>query len=90
MLMKGKGVALDEVTPANVVPIEDLPALASQGAGRGVMLMSIVQDLSQLRPMLHHLVKAGNTDCRRNKELRRCQQWVRNSGEHLLRQRIIG
>jgi type IV secretion system protein VirD4 len=31
------------------VPIEDLPALASQGAGRGVMLMSIVQDLSQLR-----------------------------------------
>jgi type IV secretion system protein VirD4 len=41
------GLFLDEL--ANVVPIEDLPALASQGAGRGVLLMSIVQDLSQLR-----------------------------------------
>jgi|HubBroStandDraft_6_1064221.scaffolds.fasta_scaffold00093_18 type IV secretion system protein VirD4 len=41
------GLFLDEL--ANVVPIEDLPALASQGAGRGVMLMSIIQDLSQLR-----------------------------------------
>ena len=41
------GLFLDEL--ANVVPIEDLPALASQGAGRGVVLMSIVQDLSQLR-----------------------------------------
>jgi type IV secretion system protein VirD4 len=41
------GLFLDEL--ANVVPIEDLPALASQGAGRGVMLFSIVQDLSQLR-----------------------------------------
>lgn len=41
------GLFLDEL--ANVVPIEELPALASQGAGRGVMLMSIVQDLSQLR-----------------------------------------
>jgi type IV secretion system protein VirD4 len=41
------GLFLDEL--ANVVPIEDLPSLASQGAGRGVMLMSIVQDLSQLR-----------------------------------------
>jgi type IV secretion system protein VirD4 len=41
------GLFLDEL--ANVVPIEDLPALASQGAGQGVMLMSIVQDLSQLR-----------------------------------------
>ena len=41
------GLFLDEL--ANVVPIEDLPALASQGAGRGVMLMSIVQDLSQFR-----------------------------------------
>ena len=43
----GLGLFLDEL--ANVVPIEDLPALASQGAGRGVMLMSIVQDISQLR-----------------------------------------
>lgn len=41
------GLFLDEL--ANVVPIEDLPSLASQGAGRGVLLMSIVQDLSQLR-----------------------------------------
>jgi type IV secretion system protein VirD4 len=38
---------LDEL--ANVVPIEELPALASQGAGRGVVLMSIIQDFSQLR-----------------------------------------
>ncbi|HZB97260.1 MAG TPA: type IV secretory system conjugative DNA transfer family protein, partial [Candidatus Sulfotelmatobacter sp.] len=41
------GLFLDEV--ANVVPIEELPAVASQGAGRGIVLMSIVQDLSQLR-----------------------------------------
>jgi type IV secretion system protein VirD4 len=41
------GLFLDEL--ANVVPIEELPSLASQGAGRGVVLMSIVQDLSQLR-----------------------------------------
>ena len=41
------GLFLDEL--ANVIPIEDLPSLASQGAGRGVLLMSIVQDLSQLR-----------------------------------------
>jgi type IV secretion system protein VirD4 len=41
------GLFLDEL--ANVVPIDDLPSVASQGAGRGVILMSIVQDLSQLR-----------------------------------------
>ena len=41
------GLFLDEL--ANVVPIEELPSLASQGAGRGVLLMSIVQDFSQLR-----------------------------------------
>ncbi|TMB93014.1 MAG: hypothetical protein E6J45_00845, partial [Chloroflexi bacterium] len=41
------GLFLDEL--CNVVPVEDLPSLASQGAGRGVVLMSIVQDLSQLR-----------------------------------------
>jgi type IV secretion system protein VirD4 len=41
------GLFLDEL--ANVVPIEELPSLASQGAGRGVVLMSIVQDFSQLR-----------------------------------------
>jgi len=31
------------------VPIGELPALASQGAGRGIVLMSIIQDFSQLR-----------------------------------------
>ncbi|MBV8300735.1 MAG: type IV secretory system conjugative DNA transfer family protein [Candidatus Dormibacteraeota bacterium] len=41
------GLFLDEL--ANVVPIEELPSLASQGAGRGVVCMSIVQDVSQLR-----------------------------------------
>ena len=41
------GLFLDEL--ANVVPIEELPALASQGAGRGIVLMSIIQDFSQLR-----------------------------------------
>ena len=41
------GLFLDEL--ANVVPIDDLPSLASQGAGRGVLLMSIVQDFSQLK-----------------------------------------
>jgi type IV secretion system protein VirD4 len=41
------GLFLDEL--ANVIPIEDLPSLASQGAGRGVVLMSIVQDFSQLK-----------------------------------------
>ncbi len=41
------GLFLDEL--ANVVPIEELPSVASQGAGRGVIIMSIVQDLSQLR-----------------------------------------
>lgn len=41
------GLFLDEL--ANVVPIEELPSMASQGAGRGVILMSIVQDMSQLR-----------------------------------------
>ncbi|MBV8194559.1 MAG: type IV secretory system conjugative DNA transfer family protein [Candidatus Dormibacteraeota bacterium] len=41
------GLFLDEL--ANVIPIDELPSLASQGAGRGVLLMSIVQDISQLR-----------------------------------------
>jgi type IV secretion system protein VirD4 len=41
------GLFLDEL--ANVVPIEELRSLASQGAGRGVVLMSIIQDFSQLR-----------------------------------------
>lgn len=41
------GLFLDEL--ANIVPIDDLPALASQGAGRGIVLMSIIQDFSQLR-----------------------------------------
>lgn len=46
-LQQDLGLFLDEL--ANVVPIDELPSLASQGAGRGVLLMSIVQDLSQLR-----------------------------------------
>ena len=41
------GLFLDELV--NVVPIEELPSVASQGAGRGVVCMSIVQDVSQLR-----------------------------------------
>lgn len=40
-------LALDEL--ANVCPIDDLDTLASEGAGRGILLMSVVQDLSQLR-----------------------------------------
>jgi type IV secretory pathway TraG/TraD family ATPase VirD4 len=40
------GLFLDEL--ANVCPIEHLDDYASQGAGRGVLLLSIVQDLSQL------------------------------------------
>jgi type IV secretion system protein VirD4 len=46
-LQQELGLFLDEL--ANVVPIEELPALASQGAGRGIVLMSIIQDFSQLR-----------------------------------------
>jgi type IV secretion system protein VirD4 len=78
----GLGLFLDEL--ANVVPIEDLPALASQGAGRGVMLMSIVQDLSQLRAVVHHLVNPGNRHRCRNKQLSRGQKRIRNPREDLL------
>jgi type IV secretory pathway TraG/TraD family ATPase VirD4 len=41
------GLFLDEL--ANVIPIQDLDQIASQGGGRGVLLMSIVQDIPQLR-----------------------------------------
>ena len=40
-------LALDEL--ANVCPIEDLAHIASEGAGRGVLLLSILQDYSQLQ-----------------------------------------
>ena len=81
------GLFLDEL--ANVVPIEDLPGLASQGAGRGVMLMSIVQDLSQLRPMFHHLVNARDCHRCRDQELRGGEQRIRNTGQHLLGEGIV-
>lgn len=80
------GLFLDEL--ANVVPIDDLPGLASQGAGRGVLLMSIVQDLSQLRPVLHHLVDTRDGHRRGDEELRRREQRIGHSRKHLLRQRI--
>lgn len=39
-------LALDEL--ANVCPVEGLSTIASEGAGRGVLLLSILQDYSQL------------------------------------------
>jgi type IV secretory pathway TraG/TraD family ATPase VirD4 len=40
-------LALDEV--ANIAPIPDLPAMLSEGAGQGLLLMACLQDLSQAR-----------------------------------------
>jgi len=40
-------LALDEV--ANIAPIPDLPALLSEGAGQGLLIMACLQDLSQAR-----------------------------------------
>ena len=40
-------VVLDEV--ANIAPLPDLDALASTAAGQGVQLVTVVQDLAQLR-----------------------------------------
>jgi type IV secretion system protein VirD4 len=40
-------LALDEV--ANIAPIPDLPALLSEGAGQGLLVMACLQDLSQAR-----------------------------------------
>jgi type IV secretion system protein VirD4 len=40
-------LALDEV--ANIAPIPDLPAMVSEGAGQGLMVLACLQDLSQAR-----------------------------------------
>ena len=40
-------LALDEV--ANIAPIPDLPAMLSEGAGQGLLVMACLQDLSQAR-----------------------------------------
>jgi type IV secretory pathway TraG/TraD family ATPase VirD4 len=39
--------ALDEV--ANVAPITELPQIASEGGGQGLLLLAVLQDLSQAR-----------------------------------------
>jgi type IV secretory pathway TraG/TraD family ATPase VirD4 len=39
--------ALDEV--ANVAPIQELPQIASEGGGQGLLLLAVLQDLSQAR-----------------------------------------
>jgi type IV secretion system protein VirD4 len=39
--------ALDEV--ANIAPIPDLPAMVSEGAGQGLLVLTCLQDLSQAR-----------------------------------------
>jgi type IV secretory pathway TraG/TraD family ATPase VirD4 len=40
-------MALDEV--ANIAPIPDLPAMVSEGAGQGLLVLACLQDLSQAR-----------------------------------------
>jgi type IV secretion system protein VirD4 len=40
-------LALDEV--ANIAPVPDLPAMVSEGAGQGLLVMACLQDLSQAR-----------------------------------------
>ena len=40
-------LALDEV--ANIAPIPDLPAMVSEGAGQGLLVLARLQDLSQAR-----------------------------------------
>jgi type IV secretory pathway TraG/TraD family ATPase VirD4 len=40
-------LALDEV--ANIAPIPDLPAVVSEGAGQGLVVLACLQDLSQAR-----------------------------------------
>jgi type IV secretory pathway TraG/TraD family ATPase VirD4 len=40
-------LALDEV--ANIAPLPDLPALLSEGAGQGLLVLACLQDLSQAR-----------------------------------------
>jgi type IV secretion system protein VirD4 len=39
--------ALDEA--ANIAPLEDLPQIASEGGGQGLVLLAALQDLSQAR-----------------------------------------
>jgi type IV secretion system protein VirD4 len=39
--------ALDEV--ANIAPLEELPQIASEGGGQGLLLLAALQDLSQAR-----------------------------------------
>ncbi len=40
-------LALDEV--ANIAPLSELPAIASEGGGQGLQLLAAIQDLSQAR-----------------------------------------
>jgi type IV secretory pathway TraG/TraD family ATPase VirD4 len=40
-------LALDEV--ANIAPVPDLPAMVSEGAGQGLIVLACLQDLSQAR-----------------------------------------
>ena len=45
-------LALDEV--ANIAPIPDLPAMVSEGAGQGLLVLACLQDLSQARVRWGH------------------------------------
>ena len=45
-------LALDEV--ANIAPIPDLPAMVSEGAGQGLLVLACLQDLSQARGRWGH------------------------------------
>ena len=45
-------LALDEL--ANVCPIDGLGRIASEGAGRGIILVSILQDYAQLEKVYHN------------------------------------
>ena len=40
-------LALDEI--ANIAPVPDLPAMVSEGAGQGLLVLACLQDLSQAR-----------------------------------------
>ena len=44
--------ALDEV--ANIAPLEELPQIASEGGGQGLLLLAALQDLSQARERWGH------------------------------------
>jgi type IV secretory pathway TraG/TraD family ATPase VirD4 len=48
--------ALDEV--ANIAPIPDLPAMVSEGAGQGLLVLACLQDLSQARARWGHQADA--------------------------------